>query len=412
MDEVQDRGDVESAQNQGRRQLRLHEPASQTDPKYRLAFAIHRYFDYGGLERDLLRVSLACADQGHEVHVLTSGWDGPQPAGVEVHLLPLRARTNHGRSREFAESVQRFVRQNQFDCLVGFNKLPGLDVYWCGDPCLAEHLRQTKSPLVRWLARYRTYLNLEAGLFGTMSDAELLVLCEPEKERIVRHYQTAESRLHLLPAGIDRRRFQSGADERERRMALRKSLDLSEEDIVVLMVGSSFKRKGVDRAIEALASLPHSDGLRTRLIVVGKDDAAPFQRLAKRHNVAERVHFAGGRPDAPDFYRSADFFVHPARQETAGHTLLEAMVCGLPVLTTAACGYAFHVERGGAGLVCPEPFVQRTLNSHFREMLSVAARREWKQSALAYCRATDLYSMVNKTVDVILSRAQRNKAAA
>ena len=325
--------------------LRSEQDGAPTEAKYRLAFAIHRYFDYGGLERDLLRVARACAQRGHEVHILTSDWDGPRHAGIEVHLLALRARTNHGRSREFAGAVHRLVRQKSFDCLIGFNKMPGLDVYWCGDPCLAEHLRQTKLPFVRWLARYRTYLDLEARLFGKISDAELLVLSEPEGERIIRHYETDKSRMHLLPAGIDRRRFQTLDDEPQKRVSLRKELGIADADVIALMVGSSFKRKGVDRALQAAASLPEPDCRRTWLVVVGNDDAGPFQGLARRWKFADRILFTGGRDDVADFYRSADFFVHPARQETAGHTLLEAMACGLPVLATENCGYAFHVQR-------------------------------------------------------------------
>ena len=53
---------------------------------------------------------------------------------------------------------------------------------------------------------------------------------------------------------------------------------------------------------------------------------------------------------------AADLLVHPARYDTAGTVILEGIVNGLPVITTAACGYARHVEAANAGSVLKEPF--------------------------------------------------------
>lgn len=384
----------------------------QSGVKYRLAFAIHRYFDFGGLERELRRLALSCAERGHEVHILTTGWQGRFPEGLHLHLLTLRSRTNHKRSREFADAVREVARCEAFDCVIGFNKMPGLDVYWAGDPCLAENLRQKKPWFVRLFPRYRTYLELEAAVFGKASDTELLILAESEKEHIVRHYGASESRLHLLPPGIDRRRFEMTLDGPAARAALRKSLQISESDLMMLMVGSSFERKGVDRALHAIASLPDHERRRSRLVIVGNDDEVPFRRLARRLKLTDQTIFTGGREDVVSFYRSADIFLHPARQETAGYALLEAMLCGVPQLVTANCGYAVHVQRAEAGLVCPEPFTQETLNKLLARMLSVEARDKWKQNAVGYSSTTDLYSMVESMIDVIVHRANRNRRAA
>ena len=399
--------------------MSLHVPSEAVLPisrgapdRYRIAFAIHRYFDYGGLERVFRRVVLACADLGHNVQVLTSAWDGPRPENLHVRILPLAERTNHGRSREFADVVRSIARQERFDCLVGFNKMPGLDVYRCGDPCLADHLRETKLPFVRWLPRYRTYLKLEEGIFGNSSDAALLVLTESEKERIVRYYGAAESRIYVLPAGIDRRRLHVTSDGANVRASIRQPMGILDTDLFLLMVGSSFERKGVDRAILAMSSLPEYERRRARLVIVGNGHASSMKRLAKRLKLADQVVFAGAREDVANFYRSADILLHPALQETGGATILEAMVSGLPVLVTENCGYASHVKRADAGLVCPHPFAQPVLNKLLGEMLSADARRKWRQNAIAYCDRTDIYSMIETTIDMILTRAEKNRRAA
>jgi UDP-glucose:(heptosyl)LPS alpha-1,3-glucosyltransferase len=384
--------------------------AREETANFRIAFAIQRYFDFGGLQRDMRRVASACAESGHEVHILTSEWDGPSPKNLHVQRLPLFARTNHGRSRRFAELVGEYVRHNRFDCLVGFHRMPGLDVYWAGDPCVAESL-QSKFRGLRFLPRYQAYLSLETAVMGRENDAELLILSETEKERIARHYGPPESRMHLLPPGIDRRRFE-GADDPSMKSVIRDEFGVGGHELMLLMVGSSYRTKGVDRALRAVSSLDERLRLRTRLVVVGNGTPAPFERLARRLGISDRVRFAGGRDDVAKFYRAADLLLHPARTETAGHTLLEAMICGLPVLVTENCGYAVHVRRASAGLICPHPFVQRDLNRLLPQTHSASARQQWKKNALAYCQAADLYSMVDRTVEIIVARAARNRAAA
>ena len=147
---------------------------------------------------------------------------------------------------------------------------------------------------------------------------------------------------------------------------------------------------------------------KPRLVVVGNGKPEAYQRLARRLGIERQVHFTGGRDDVAMFYHAADLLLHPARTETAGHILVEALVCGLPVLVTANCGYAFHVEQAGAGLVCPYPFVQDTLDGQLAEALDADRRELWQTRARNYRDSTDLYSMVDRAADVIVSRAGTN----
>jgi UDP-glucose:(heptosyl)LPS alpha-1,3-glucosyltransferase len=89
--------------------------------------------------------------------------------------------------------------------------------------------------------------------------------------------------------------------------------------------------------------------------------------------------------------------------------LLEAIVAGLPVLTTAACGYAFHVERAQAGLVCPEPFLQSTLNASLLAMLQ-AERSAWRHNGIVYGRSQALYDMPQTVARIVLGAAVHTPA--
>ena len=95
-----------------------------------------------------------------------------------------------------------------------------------------------------------------------------------------------------------------------------------------------------------------------RYLLVGSGKPAAYLKLAKKLGIAAQVSIVGGRDDVPELLAAADLMLHPAYRESAGYTLLEAVVAGLPVLATETCGYAYHIQQANAGVVCPEPFSQ------------------------------------------------------
>jgi UDP-glucose:(heptosyl)LPS alpha-1,3-glucosyltransferase len=82
------------------------------------------------------------------------------------------------------------------------------------------------------------------------------------------------------------------------------------------------------------------------------------------------------------------------------------VVAGLPVLTTAACGYAHYIEEAKAGHVISLPFAQATLDATLAAMLAdSAARRQWGASGLAFAAHADLYSMPERATDIIAAQS-------
>jgi UDP-glucose:(heptosyl)LPS alpha-1,3-glucosyltransferase len=141
-------------------------------------------------------------------------------------------------------------------------------------------------------------------------------------------------------------------------------------------VGSGYARKGVPIALRALARLPE----RARLIVVGRDkDAARYEGLARRAGVRERVVFAGPQEDPRPFLGAADAFVLPTLYDPLSNAVLEALACGLPVVTSRRCGAGELVVAHGAGWICDAgdtaalaAHLERLLDD--RERARVAAR--------------------------------------
>ncbi|MEA3348762.1 MAG: glycosyltransferase, partial [Pseudomonadota bacterium] len=188
--------------------------------------------------------------------------------------------------------------------------------------------------------------------------------------------------------------------------SLRDELGIGEDELVVLMVGSGFKRKGVDRALNAMQALPEELCHKSRLLVVGDDNLEYYRKLARRQGLAGRVLFTGGRIDVSRFLAAADLFFHPAYQENAGVVLVEALAAGLPILVTAVCGYSVHIERAQAGILVPEPFDQQYLDRMLFEMLDSASQRlVWSANAKEYVAKTDLFSLAERAAEIIMDVA-------
>lgn len=380
--------------------------------RYKLAFAVAKYIEYGGMQRTMLRIARECARRGHEVGIFVARWQGAMPEDLRVRLLSARAWTNHGLNNRFGARLQQALAGDDFDCVIGSTKVAGLDVYYGGDPCYAARIDENRrGRLYKLLPRYRTLVALEREVFGADKDTEILLIAQQERDKFIRYYGTDPKRFHLLPPGIDRDRLQRDAPTDEGRRRLRSQLGVGEDEYMLLNVGSRFRTKGIDRVIRALAALPASLRARTKFMVIGDDDARPFARLARALDVVERVSFVGAVEDVTAFYHAADLLVHPAYTENTGTTLIEAMLCGLAVLTTANCGFAFHVERAAAGRVCPEPFIQATFNRLLAEMLEHERLQQWGEAGLRYCARTDLYSLIPRAADVIIARATRNRGS-
>ena len=367
-----------------------------------LAFALYKYFPFGGLQRDFLRIALACQARGHTIRVYVLEWSGEIPTGFEVVTVPVRALSNARRYEKFLAWMQQDLRQRPADRVVGFNKMPGLDVYFAADPCYEEKARSLRGPLYRLSGRYRHFAAFERAVFAPESHCRILMISSLQQPFFEKHYATPPERFHLLPPGIspDRR---APANAPEIRAAFRQEFGLGSDELLLLQLGSGFKTKGLDRSLKAVAALPEALRSRTRLIAIGQDEPAPFQRQAQGLGLAAQVSILPGRNDIPRFLLGADLLIHPAYNENTGTVLLEALVAGLPVLTTAVCGYAHYIEEAEAGCVIAEPFVQECLDTTLANMLSdQEARARWQVKALAFADTADIYSNAERAAELIL----------
>ncbi len=371
-----------------------------------LAFVLYKYFPFGGLQRDFMRIALECQRRGHAIRVYTLIWEGEVPEGFEVQVAPVKALFNHRRNEKLLAWVEADLAKRPVDRLVGFNKMPGLDVYYAADGCFEDKAQNLRNSLYRKWGRYKHFSDYERAVFAPESKTEVLMISEVQQPLFVKHYATPAQRFHLLPPGIapDRR---APANAAEIRAEFRREFKLADDDLLLVQIGSGFKTKGLDRSLKALAALPRELKKRTRLFVIGQDDPKPFLLQIKALGISEQVQILKGRSDIPRFLLGADLLIHPAYNENTGTVLLEALVAGLPVLVTDVCGYAHYIAEAECGRVAPSPFEQERLNRLLVEMLGAAEQRScWARNGLAFAEVAELYSLPQRAADVILAEKQ------
>jgi len=364
----------------------------------RLALVLFHWFPYGGLQRDLVKIVTACQPHA-EIEIFCQRWDGEQLPGVPTHVLPPKGWGATARRRHFVACVQAAV-QGKFDRVIGFNRMPGLDYYFAADTSFAWRAMHQRNWLYRMTPRARQYLAFEKAVFGRHVSTVSLLLSNLQRQQYEEMYHPPAHRLVDLPPGISQDHC-AGENAARLRASLRDEFQLQEDELLVLQVGSSFRTKGVDRSLQALAALPAALRARVHYILLGQDNAAPWRKQAQKLGL-KGVHIEAGRTDIPRCMQGADVLLHPSRHESAGMVLLEAVVAGLPVLTTAACGYAMHVENAEAGLVCAEPFHQDALNAHLEYMLTTD-RSSWRAKGIDYGKSHDLYAMPQRVADILLA---------
>lgn len=365
----------------------------------KFAFCLYRYFPFGGLQRDFLRIAKACIARGHSVDVFTMKWEGPLDPTVPVHLIPVSGWQNHVKCRRFIKKLPTYLDQKRYDAIVGFNKMPNLTIYFAADICYQSKLMQKQYKWYPLLPRHREFMRWERTVFSRQSKTHILSLSSIQENEYRRCYQTPVSRFHALPPGIARDRIRPD-NANDIRAAMRHTFHLHDSDFLLLMIGSGFKTKGLDRALSALASLPIPLKQRSFLYVIGDDRDRSFRKQIQKLNLTERVTFLGGREDIPQLLLASDVLIHPAYHETAGAVLLEALAAGLPVITTDICGYAKYIVEANAGKVITSPFQQDELNHALAQIL-LTDRTLLQQNALRFSKTADIYRMPEYAAELI-----------
>lgn len=367
-------------------------------PRLRLAIVRQRYNPFGGAERFIERAIEALRARQVDVTMITRAWtsDPARPALVcdPFYLGSL------WRDWGFARAACREAAAARFDLVQSHERLHCCDVFRAGDGVHRQWLRHRARGQGAWrrLAtaldpHHRYVLAAERRMFASPRLRAVICNSRMVRDEIARGFGVPDHKLHVIYNGVDTTRYSPALREKHRPQ-VRAKWSIPAQAMLFLFVGAGFARKGLAVALSALAA---TDGW---LLVAGGDKrAARFAAQARALGIADRVVFAGPQREVWPLYLAADAFVLPTVYDPFPNAILEALACGLPVLTSTACGAAELVVPAGAGHA-HEALDVAAFASSMRALTDAGIHARCSQAALDLARTLTFDRMTAAYVDL------------
>jgi glycosyltransferase involved in cell wall biosynthesis len=323
--------------------------------------------EIGGGEGQAALLAHGLLRRGHQVTLMTRRSRSDSPAevvidGLRILRLPPVGAGRRVRWRLQLHALPELVRRRrEYDILLisGYRALgiPGLMAgRWYGKPVVlkADSLGEMSGEFFRaGLGQLRmkpegavlsNLLRLRAR-YLRMADAHVAVSAEVERELLAQ--AVPRERIHRIANGVDTDRFQPA--KAARRLQLRHELDLPAGPVLVY-TGRLVSYKGLPLLLDAWREIC---GRRPgTLVLVGEGGGdihnceAELKAYAATHAMEARLRFTGAVVRVEDWLRAADLFVFPTANEAFGLSLVEAMACGLPAVTTGVGGIGDYAAHG------------------------------------------------------------------
>ncbi len=349
----------------------------------------------GGAETYVADLCRALALGGHRVDLYAERVaEGFLPTGV--NLVPVEA---PGRSRlerlwNFADLSEQALRRGSHECSVGFINTWAHDVIvpqgGVQEGSLRANSARFATPISRKVYRLMKTANpkfwvhraIEERQYDRERPARYVAVSQMVRRHLEEFHHVPRQRIHVVPNAIDVRRVDVPEPEAVR-SGFRDRLGFQPGDLLGLFVGHNFALKGLRPLIAALGRRHRQDpsGRPIHLVVCGGGDAAPYARMAARWGLRDRVHFLGFYPDVRDAYWSCDFFVQPTYYDPCSLVVMEALACGLPVITTEQNGAGELMTDGKHGFILTSPNAESELVAALDRLADDRARRAMSDEA-------------------------------
>lgn len=299
----------------------------------------------GGCETYIADLCHLLASDRHTVHLYAVDHDAEAlPPQIVHHALPAARGPRFWRPWAFARTCRAALRNQRHDVVIGLVKTLEQDVLMVqggfhrasADANVSKHAagwqRAGAWLLQRLNPAYWSYRWLEAR---QLAARPLVVAPSHWVAGHAEHYFGLEAnQVRVVPNAIPEARVLA-TDRPRRRTAMREQLGIAPTDVAALFSGHNYRLKGLEPLLRAmaLASCP-----QLHLLVCGDPRVDRWRRLANKLGLQGRVHFLGFLPDIRDGYFAGDFLVHPSFYDPCALVTLEALACGLPVITTQTNG--------------------------------------------------------------------------
>ncbi len=306
----------------------------------------------GGAEGYCENVAKGLAKQGHQVTIV-SRFSRVKSHGISCMEVPVLGRGSLLKNLSFFKGVSKVLKTDRFDCIYGLSRIEGADLLRISDPLHVVWLELGYYGcfLPKWFrSKLPRHISLVWQERRAVTTARYIVTnSNLVKKQLVHYYKINPSRITVIYNGVDLSRF-SPLGPKEKRTT-RQELGLPLTAPVILFAGSDPRRKGFDVLLRAIAPLTNT--FRFHLAVAGFNPSGTIKRSINRLGLEKRVAFLGIRQDIERVYGACDLLCLPTSYDPFANVCLEAMACGLPIITTNQNGASELVKKVADDWVIP-----------------------------------------------------------
>ena len=376
----------------------------------------------GGCEHYISDLARRLARDGHGVHLFSSDWDADAlPASTMYHRIPRVSGPRFLRPWRFGHACLAALKANPVDVSIGFDKTWGQDILYpqggLHSASRVHNLLKHPPGLARAAARLArrfdptsySFARLERQQYLTPPTPIILAISDMVRGHFQEYLGVPASSVRVLHAAIDPDRFAAN-DRHARRERERATWGIGPEETAGLFVAMNYRLKGLVPLLRSLARVPRDR--KFRIGIVGARNYSRYETKAFRLGVMEgRVIFLGFRPDPRDAYFAADFLVHPTFYDPCSLVALEALACGLPVVTTRYNG-ARELLTADCGRVVNDPHDPRELAAAIADISNPARLPARKAAAAEAGRRWTFEDHYRQLLVVLEEVVVRKRAAA
>jgi glycosyltransferase involved in cell wall biosynthesis len=298
---------------------------------------------WGGQEMRILTEAQGMLARGHRITLLASPAAHIFPAakarGITVEAMPFEKKSLKG-----VLAMRRWLKRNPCDVI---NTHSSTDSWIAA---LAQIGLKRQVPIVRtrhvsvrvsdrWTTRW---------LYGKAC-ARVVTTGERLREELITGLSLTPEHVVSIPTGIDLQRYSHAAIRP--RTDMRTELGIPRDALVIGIVATLRSWKGHAYLLEAFVNLVEAFPSAHLLIAGNGPFREPLLERITASGLADRIHLVGQREDVPDVLGAMDVFALPSyANEGVPQAIMQAMACGIPVVSTRVGAIPEAVEADVTGL--------------------------------------------------------------
>ena len=298
----------------------------------KIALVHMRHAYSGGTELFLNQLAMYLVEKGEEVTIICRSHVAPPDPRVKFIKLGGFAVGKGHRMWKFAKAVEKHVSENHYDFVYGLGKTWTHDMLRIGGGTHLDLVRSMQDGRKR--LKDKVAIAIEKKAMAKGAYRHIVANSHKSAREIQSSYGVEKKHISVIHNFVDTQRFSRERVE-DKAEKLRRDLGLSGSAPVFLFFGSGYDRKGLKEAMKAFSMLDFP----AWLLIAGRENHQDvYEDYANSLGITESCRFMGEQREPELWFSIADCYVLPTKYEPFGFTVIEALSCGTPVITTENCG--------------------------------------------------------------------------